>query len=191
MEATLPRRAQCYSWDLAAPDYEGLWHAQLARAQSKLMDSVSIRPGENVLDVACGTGMVTFNAAAAVGPTGHVVGTDISGEMVGIATQRALARGLSNVTFNRMEGETLTLFDGTFDVALCAFGFMYVPDSLRALTEIRRVLRRGGRVGVLVAEETTDQESNLAQLCLRAGLRPTIQHRVDRDLVVLAALAIS
>jgi ubiquinone/menaquinone biosynthesis C-methylase UbiE len=172
-------------WDLAAPDYEGLWHAHLSCAQAKLMDSVSITPGENVLDVACGTGLVTFSAAAATGPTGHVVGTDASGEMVETAARRALGHGLSNVTFNRMEAENLVLFDGTFDVVLCALGLMYVPDQLRALKEMRRVVRLGGRVGIV----SLDEGGTLARLCLEARLQPTRQHCVD-SILVLTATAI-
>jgi hypothetical protein len=70
MDARLQRRIQRYGWDLAALDYESLWQAQLAEAQVALLASVSPAVGERVLDIACGTGLVSFEAARAVGPRG-------------------------------------------------------------------------------------------------------------------------
>ena len=89
MEARLQRRVQRYGWDKAAPCYEQSWHRQLAPAQTRLLALAALRPGERVIDVACGTGLVTFAAAAAVGPEGTVVGTDISDAMVAHARTRA------------------------------------------------------------------------------------------------------
>ena len=111
MEPRLQRRIQRYGWDLAAPDYEALWQAQLACAQAKMLEGVAIARGERVLDVACGTGLVTLRAAEAVGPAGLVVGTDISGEMTNLARCRAYQGGLTNTMFYRMEAEQLTLPD--------------------------------------------------------------------------------
>ena len=88
----------------------------------------SLAPGEHVLDLACGTGLVTLDAARRVGPHGKVLGTDLSGQMIEIARQRAVEQQLSNVTFQRMDAETLDLPDATFDVVLCALGLMYLPD---------------------------------------------------------------
>src|SRR6266850_2461303 len=62
MDARLQRRIQRYGWDLAARDYEPLWQAQLAEAQAALLASASLAPGERVLDVACGTGLVAMDA---------------------------------------------------------------------------------------------------------------------------------
>src|ERR1700686_662577 len=71
MDARLQRRVQRYGWDLAAIDYEQLWQAQLAEAQSALLALASLELGEQVLDIACGTGLVSFEAAQAVSPSGH------------------------------------------------------------------------------------------------------------------------
>jgi len=146
MEARLQRRVQRYGWDLAAADYEPLWQAQLAVAQAALLVHAELRPGERVLDVACGTGLVTEAAARAVGPDGLVMGVDLSQRMVDTAAQR----GLTNARFARMDAEALALPDEAFDVVLCALGLMYLSAPEQALREMQRVLCPGGRLALLV-----------------------------------------
>ena len=150
MEPKLQRRVQRYGWDLAAPCYETLWQAQLASAHAELLARAALAPGEQVLDAACGTGLVAFGAARAVGPAGRVVGVDLSGAMVEAARRSARLRNVANVTFARMDAEALALPDASFDVALCALGLMYVPEPAAALRELRRVLRPGGRLVLAV-----------------------------------------
>ena len=150
MDARLQRRIQRYGWDLAAIDYESLWQAQLAEAQDALLALASPAVGERVLDIACGTGLVSFGAARAVGPNGQVLGIDLSERMIDAAERRARDLGLSNCIFSRMDAETLALPDASIDVALCALGLMYMPDPEQALREMRRVLRPGGRVSLAV-----------------------------------------
>jgi ubiquinone/menaquinone biosynthesis C-methylase UbiE len=150
MDAKLQRRIQRYGWDLAATGYESLWQAQLAEAQAAMLELASPAAGERVLDIACGTGLVSFAAAQAVGPQGDVLGTDLSQRMIDAAERRAKDLGLSNCSFLRMDAESLSLPDARFDVALCGLGLMYVPDPEQALREMRRVLRPGGRVSLAV-----------------------------------------
>ncbi len=202
MEARLQRRIQRYGWDLAADDYEPLWQSQLAEARSNLLAFASPSAGEQVLDIACGTGSVAFEAARAVGPHGRVLGVDLSGQMVDAARQRAAELELSNCTFARMDAERLALADASFDVALCGLGLMYMPDPEQALHEMRRVLRPGGRLALAVwgersrcgwsalfeivdAEVTGEvcplffrlgQRDTLARLCARERFA-TIEHR--------------
>jgi len=204
MDARLQRRVQRYGWDLAAQDYEPLWQGQLAVAQEALLEAAALAPGEEVLDVACGTGLVTFAAARAVGPVGRVLGTDISGGMVQAAALRAQQRGLAHVQFARMDAEALALPRASFDAALCALGLMYLPDPLQGLRELRRVLRPGGRLGLSVwgerarcgwaavfpvvdAEVASDvcplffrlgQVGALAQLCAEAGFGAPRERRI-------------
>jgi ubiquinone/menaquinone biosynthesis C-methylase UbiE len=150
MQPNLQRRVQRYGWDRAATEYEALWQAKLAIAQLKLLQCVSLQPGERVLDVACGTGLVAFPAAQAVGPSGRVVGIDLSDRMIDLARGRAKAQEVSNVGFARMDAENMALPSASFDVVLCALGLMYLPDPARAVSEMRRVLHPGGRLGVAV-----------------------------------------
>jgi SAM-dependent methyltransferase len=150
MEPRLQRRVQRYGWDLAADVYEPLWQAQLGAAQAALMRRAAPAPGERVLDVACGTGLLSFAAAVAVGPAGAVIGVDLSGRMVEAASARARHRGIDGAEFLRMDAEALVFADASFDVALCGLGLMYLPDAERALREMRRVLRPGGRMAAAV-----------------------------------------
>jgi SAM-dependent methyltransferase len=208
MDARLQRRVQRYGWDLAADDYEALWQAQLAPAQARLLEQLALRIGEQVLDVACGTGLVTLRAAQIVGPQGQVVGVDLSERMVQAAGRRARAVGLHPVRFERMDAEQLDLTDASRDAALCAFGLMYLPEPGRALQELMRVLRPGGRLGLAVwgerercgwsalfpivdAEVTTDvcplffrlgQGDALARLCSEAGATGLQTERIGTTL---------
>lgn len=204
MDARVQRRVQRYGWDLAADSYESLWQMQLAEAQAEMLALTALAPGECVLDVACGTGLVTFDAYRAVGPRGSVLGTDISSQMVESAQRHAAEKGFAGVRFERMDAESLSSPDASFDVALCALGLMYMPDPERALRGMRRVLRPGGRIGLAVwgerarcgwaslfsivdAEVTSDvcpmffrlgQPDALARACTDAGFERTEEHRI-------------
>ena len=177
MEPRLQRRVQRYGWDLAAADYEALWQAQLRPAQAELLAMAALRSGEQVLDVACGTGLVAFAAAEAIGPQGQVLGVDLSGQMVDAARQRAEERRLSNVGFQRMDAETLALPDASVDVALCALGLMYLPDPERAVVEMRRVVRPGGRLVAAVWGERSR--------CAWSALFPIVDAEVASDVCPL------
>ncbi len=146
MDARLQRRVQRYGWDKAAPHYERYWAEQLLPAQDRLLELAALQPGERVLDVACGTGLVTLRAARAVGPSGAVLATDISEAMVQALGATTTGSGLTNVTVRRMDAEELDVEDGSFDVSLCALGLMYVPDPVAATREMARAVRPGGRV---------------------------------------------
>ncbi len=150
MDSRLQRRVQRYGWDKAAAHYEKYWHRQLAPAHHQLLEMAALQPNERAIEVAAGTGLVTFPAAEAVGTAGSVVATDISDAMVTFLGAEATTRGLSQVSATRADAEELVFPDAGFDVALCALGLMYVPDPLQALREMHRVLRPGGRAVVAV-----------------------------------------
>jgi ubiquinone/menaquinone biosynthesis C-methylase UbiE len=150
MDPDFQRRVQRYGWDKAAGTYERAWRTQLEPAHTLMLDMVEPAPGERVLDVACGTGLVSFMIADAVGPEGSVVGTDISGRMVEGAREIAADRGAGNTTFECADAEALPFADASFDVVVCGLGLMYVPDPTLALSEMRRVLKPGGRAAAAV-----------------------------------------
>jgi ubiquinone/menaquinone biosynthesis C-methylase UbiE len=109
----LQRRVQRYGWDLAAATYESLWQASLAEVHAALLDSAALAPGERVLDLACGTGLVSLPAARAVGANGQVIGVDIADRMVEALRQRAAAAGLPQVAATRMDAEQLSISRAT------------------------------------------------------------------------------
>jgi SAM-dependent methyltransferase len=125
-----------------------------------LVAKVQPRLGERVLDIATGPGGVALAAAAAVGTSGQVLATDLVPEWAEVVAERCAVAGLANVSFRAMGAERLDLSDASFDVVLCNFGLMFVPDPVQGLREMRRVLRCGGRLGLTVWS-TPDQVTHL------------------------------
>ena len=150
MQPDLQRRVQRYGWDKAVDFYEQSWRQQLEPGQTLMLEKANIQPGKRVLDVACGTGLVTFRAAELTGPEGEVTGTDLSDKMVENAARIASEKNITNVSFKQMDAEALSLPDAYYDVALDAFGTMYYPDPVQSFREKLRVLKPGGRISISV-----------------------------------------
>lgn len=106
--------------------------------------------GEAAIDIATGTGIVARALAGRVGSTGRVVGCDISPAMLEVARSKDGAAGRAPITWVETPAAPLAAGDGEFDVATCQQGFQFFPDRPAALTELRRVLRDGGRVALAV-----------------------------------------
>lgn len=115
----------------------------------ELLDRVRLRPGERVLDLACGTGVVARGAAYRVRTEGTVIGLDPSPAMLEVATAVSSAEGLA-IEWHQGRGEELPFGDASFDVVLCQQGMQFMMDRPAAVREMRRVLRPGGRAGVSV-----------------------------------------
>jgi SAM-dependent methyltransferase len=113
----------------------------------RMLERAAPQKRERVLELACGPGSV---AVAAAPLAGEVVASDFAPEMVAIATARAAARGLDNVTGRVLDLEDIDEPDASFDVVFCREGLMLVPDPTRAVAEIRRVLAPGGRAAISV-----------------------------------------
>ena len=140
-------------WQDAAPawhDWGPLLESWLGEATDLMLDLAGIGPGMRVLDVAAGAGGQTLRAARRVGASGAVLATDISSNIIDLAARDARAAGLSNVAARVMDGENLDVSDASFDAVISRVGLIYFPDRARALEEIRRVLRPGGRVATIV-----------------------------------------
>ena len=177
MDARLQRRVQRYGWDKAEAYYERYWARQLEPAQRRLLAMADLQPGEYVLETACGTGLLTLPAAAAVTSKGSVLATDISEKMVEATRLRAAELGLQHIRVERMDAEALTVDNSAFDAALCSLGLMYCPDPHQALKEMLRALRPGGRAVSAVW--------GAREQCGWAEIFPIVDARVQSDVCPL------
>ncbi|GHO42115.1 class I SAM-dependent methyltransferase [Ktedonospora formicarum] len=118
-----------------------------------MLFSAKLKPGDRVLDIAAGMGDQSILAARLVEPTGCVLATDISADMLQVAASRAQQENLTMIRTRVMDAEQLELDDETFDAAICRNGLMLVKRLGQALSEIRRVLKPGGALAALVWSE--------------------------------------
>lgn len=109
-----------------------------------LIETAALRPGERVLDVACGTGVVARLASQPVGAAGTVAGLDINPGMLAVA-RSTTPPGMA-IDWHEAGAEAMPLPDASFDAVLCQMGLQFVPDKHAALSEMRRVLAPGGRL---------------------------------------------
>ncbi len=124
--------------------------AEMGRgATDAIVDFAQPRPGMRVLDVASGTGAPALQLARRVLPNGHVTATDQSPEPLKIAAERAQERALTNIEFKVADVHELPFDDATFHLATSRLAVMFFSDLPRALGEMRRVLKPGGRVALL------------------------------------------
>ena len=140
-----------------SPDKADQWgrgkqrrEAAFGPATEQLLDVACVQAGSRVLDVAAGTGDSSLMAARRVGPSGHVLAVDISANMLKGADESAREAGLSNFDTRVMNAEKLELEADSFDAVICRIALMLFPEPLKALTEIRRVVKPGGKVAVMV-----------------------------------------
>ena len=120
--------------------------------------------GESVLDLGCGAGLDSILAAQMVGPSGKVIGVDLTPAMIEKAAGNARAVGAENVEFRQGDLECLPVADGTVDVAISNGVFNLCPDKRKALAEVFRVLRAGGRLlmaDILLEDHVTPEKVRL------------------------------
>jgi ubiquinone/menaquinone biosynthesis C-methylase UbiE len=131
----------------AAENYERYFVPRIGRPFANAwLDAAVLQPGERVLDIACGTGVVTRLAAERAGPNGAVAGLDINPAMLAVA--RTVSSSGAPIEWHEASAESLPLADGSFDVVLSSLGLQFVPDKASALREMRRVLAPHGRLAI-------------------------------------------
>lgn len=146
----------------------------------RLVALLDPRPGEAILELAAGPGDTGFLAAPAIRPGGTLVSTDVAPEMLDAARRRAAELGLEReVTFALEDMARLSFDDASFDGLLCRWGLMLVPDTTSAATEIRRVLKPGGRVALAVWADSADNDWITA--AGRSALELGLVERPDPD----------
>jgi ubiquinone/menaquinone biosynthesis C-methylase UbiE len=149
MEGTDFRRASHAIWEAMAPGWDERYSyfEEIARpVAERMLERLDPSPGEAILEIAAGTGIVGFSAARLVGSTGRVIVSDFATAMVDVASRRAAELGLTNVECRVLDAERLDLPDECFDGVLCRWGYMLMADPSIALRETRRVLRADGQV---------------------------------------------
>ncbi|NKC00709.1 MAG: ubiquinone/menaquinone biosynthesis methyltransferase [Pseudomonadales bacterium] len=114
-----------------------------------VLESSGVRPGDQVLDLAGGTGDMSALFARAVGPSGHVFLTDLNSEMMTVGKERLYNGGIANVSLCRAPAEALPFADATFNVACISFGIRNFTDKDASLKELLRVLKPGAPLLVL------------------------------------------
>ena len=128
-----------------AANYERFFVPAIAAPLANdLIHLAALRPGERVLDIACGTGVLARLASQQVGATGTVAGLDVNPGMLAVA-RSATPPGMP-IDWHEASAEAMPFPDASFDVVLCQMGLQFVPDKRAALREMRRVLVRGGRL---------------------------------------------
>jgi SAM-dependent methyltransferase len=153
---------QAAAWD--GPDGQ-YWAEHQARFDqtirphhAQLMAAAGIAAGEQVLDIGCGNGLTSRDAARAAGPGGEVIGVDLSGPMLGKAEQLAKDDGLGNIRFEHGDAQVYRFEREAFDVVMSRFGVMFFEDPVAAFTNIASAVRSGGRLAMLVWQSPSANE---------------------------------
>lgn len=115
-----------------------------------LLDQLDPQSGQAVLDVACGPGTVTRQAALRVGLSGRVTGCDLSPAMLELARSRSSSEANAPIDYLECSADSLSVPDDAFDLVTCQQGLQFFPDRPAALAEMRRALRPGGQLGIAV-----------------------------------------
>lgn len=125
-------------------------HPDVVERRRRVRRAIALRPGERVLDIGCGPGFLTGEAATEVGPTGWACGLDISDSVLAVARQRSAGQPYAAwIDFRHGDAVALPFPDASFDAAVATQVYEYVRDVPRALAELSRVLRPGGRAVVV------------------------------------------
>lgn len=167
-------------WQAAAQawnDWGALLRTWLGPATESMLDMAKVGPGHRVLDVAAGAGDQTLQIAERVGPTGYVLATDISENILVFAAENARGAGHRNIETKVLDGEELDVPEGMFDAVISRVGLIYFPDQQKALSGMKRALKPGGRVAAIVystAENNKFFSIPVSVIRRRANLPPPL-----------------
>lgn len=145
--ASVTRQAR-FAYDAAADSYDDAANGFWMRSGERTVDRLGLRPGMTVLDLACGSGASTLPAARLVGPTGRVVGIDLSEKMLENGRRKARRAGLDNIEFRHGDMTEVDIADASIDAVICVFGVSLAPDMEAFVANLWRMVRPGGRLAI-------------------------------------------
>src|SRR6266850_1518907 len=137
------------NWNTVAFRYHNNWANRDVgpfKSTKELVKTIGIKPDDSVLDLACGTGVVSKKISCLLRNSGNLVGIDISRVALGIAKKSIQFR---NVHFIEMDAENLG-FHANFDKIICQYGLMFFPDVCKVLKSIRGIMKKNGRIAIAV-----------------------------------------
>lgn len=153
--------ASAKGWDGPTGDFwvehADLFDAGVVRYQRPFLAAAAIGPDAQVLDVGCGNGESTREAAR-LARDGHVTGVDLSARMLDLASRRAEKEGLTNVAFEQADAQIADLGEARYDRVISRTGAMFFGDPVAAFTNLARALRPGGRIVLAVWQAYAEQE---------------------------------
>ena len=114
----------------------------------RTIERLRLKPGDRVLDVACGSGASAIPAAQSVGESGTVLGVDLAERLLELARAKARRLGLTNIRFQVGDMERSGCANESFDAVVCVFGIFFLPDMARAVRELWRMVRQGGQLAI-------------------------------------------
>jgi SAM-dependent methyltransferase len=171
LESQLAGEAQ--AWNAIAEGWHDsipLMRAWYQPATDLMLDMARLTSGSRVLDLAAGDCDQSMAAASRVGSNGYVLAVDIAEELLKIGARTAREAGFQNIETRVMDAGNLDLPDGSFDAIICRFALMYLPDPVSALRGMKRVLKPGGWVSVVVYGQNGSPEFTCARAAVRRHL---------------------
>ncbi len=150
------RQEEHAGYEAVAADYDRWLAKTTAQFAEPLLNLLDLSPGQQILDAATGPGVLALRALPRIRPGGTCLGIDFSQAMIQLA--RTNAADVNGASFKVMDVERLELPEGAFDRAMCGFGLMHFPSAAKALAELHRVLKPGGKLACSVWGELSKVE---------------------------------
>ncbi|MCP4537654.1 MAG: class I SAM-dependent methyltransferase [Chloroflexi bacterium] len=177
-------------WQKVAAEYAKDRVGIFGQFAKRLLSILHPLPGNKLLDVGAGTGAIALQAVEWIGSDGWAIGNDIAANMASLAAQSAETQGLTNTTFCQMDAEQLGFPNASFDIVTCGFSLFQFPDMERALVEMQRVLKPGGKLALSnwAPGYFSPVASLQRDLFRQFGLRPLLPNPITFKPVKLKAL---